>query len=1056
MFGGCSAAALAFMLAATPAAASAEQAKEFKIAAGGLGPALNAFARQANQEIMFSSDQVAGKQTAGLQGKYESKTALQSLLQGTGLAVAAEQGTVVTLRGTNDPQPAGAQGRLTLASDSGHALERATYSETTAASQPPATSASPPTVEEVMVTGSRIVRDGYQAPTPTTVIGAADIQTRAPANIADYINQLPSMGQATSPRTTTNSAGTTGGGANLLNARGLGATRTLVLLDGRRVVSAGLNSAVDINLLPTNLVSRVDVVTGGASAAYGSDAVAGVINFVLDNNFTGIKGSVSDATTDHKDADTFTGDLAIGLKFAGDRGHVLLSARYLDGRGVSSVLSRDWYQPGYRLLPNPAWTATNGQPGQVVRNDVGYGRAMPGGLITSGPLRGIAFGDGGSINQFNFGPIQSGDLQAGGTVEDTAYIWPLLPDEKNWSLFGRVSYDLTDTIKATFEYSSGGSDSTNWSSPYARQANITVQRANPYLPLQIQQLMDANGVTNFTMGRLNYDLVTPGGHGGEAGYYRRQDRYMAALEGTFLDTGKWRTYYQRGDSDVWYTRSNNPIVSRYNQSIDVIANPAVGGLAGVAAGTPICRSALTAPANGCVPMNIFGVGAPSQASIAWVMGLNEGLLARQDLNVQQDVWAIDGQYEPFNTWAGPVSVAAGFEWRKEQFTATADPLSLQSAWFTGNFGASKGSYDVKEFFAETIVPLLRDAPFAKSLDFNGAVRRTDYSTSGKVTTWKAGLTWDVNDDLRLRGTRSRDIRAPNLSDLYAAGTAFQNNFNDASQPGSPSVSTFTVSGGNPNLKPEVAKTWTGGFVYRPSWLHGFSASIDYYNIGIANAIVSIGAQQLINQCYGAGVPQDPGSCGSIIKAAGRSDLVGAYIYTGGVNAQKQVVEGVDYELSYRNNVGEIFSSIPGAVDIRLLATNRMKDETTLAGTTTKRLALSGSVKWTGLLTGTYALGPSRSTVTVRYIGDGKVSNLPSTNVNGLADDLNHFDAVTYFDISENYDLNVDGHKVTLFGVIENLFDKDPEPIPGSYAGFGTTTQYDLIGRTYRVGARFQF
>ncbi|AZS22310.1 TonB-dependent receptor [Caulobacter sp. FWC26] len=1062
IYGGCSATALAISLAATPVAAG-ERVREFNIAPGELSVALSTFARQANQEMMVPSALVAGRRTAGVQGRLEPRAALNALLKGTGLQPASDRGAVVTLGRTQAPSTAVSAPPVATARSASALLEKISYGQAAPVSQavsdPPSDDSAPQVVEEVMVTGSRIVRDGYQAPTPTTVLGQEALESRAPTNVADYINQLPQMGQPTSPRTTTLSAGTTGGGANLLNARNLGPTRTLVLLDGRRVVSAGLNSAVDINLLPTNLLQRVDIVTGGASAAYGSDAVAGVVNFVLDTRFTGLKGSASAGVAEEGDSETYTADLAFGAKFAGGRGHLLLSGNYFDGKGVDSVMSRDWYQPGFRMIANPAWTATNGQPGRIVRNDIGYGRATPGGLITSGPLRGLMFGENAQVGQFTFGPIQSGDYQAGGTVEDIARIWPLLPPVKNWAVYGRASYELTDSVTAIFEASRGGSDASNWSSQYNRMANINVSIDNPFIPATVRQAMVANNLAGFTMGRLNYDLVTPGGHGGEAGYYRRQNRYLAALEGRFLETGKWSAYYQRGDSDVWYTRDNNPIVARYNQAIDVIANPAVGGVAGVPAGQAICRSQLSNASNGCVPLNIFGIGAPGIEAINWVLGVKEGLQARQDLDIQQDVWAIDAQYEPFSTWAGPVSIAAGFEYRKEQFTATADPLSLQSAWYTGNFSASQGSYTVKEVFGEALVPLIKDVPFFKSVDFNGAVRRTDYSTSGAVTTWKAGLTWEVNNDLRLRGTRSRDIRAPNLSDLFAAGTAFQNTFVDASQPGGPTVSTYTISGGNPNLAPEVAKTWTAGLVYRPHWLPGFSASVDWYKIEIGNAIVAIGAQQLINQCYGAGVQQDPASCASIIRVPGSRGIEGATIYIGGVNAQKQAVEGVDYEFSYRADLSSFSDSLRGSVDLRLLASNTLKNETALAGTLTDQLGLPGTMKWNGLLTGTYTYGPSRTTVSVRYLGGGRLSNFASTNAQGVADEINHFGSAAYVELAQNYDLKIAGRNVTVFSVVENLLDRDPNPIPGLFSvayAFGTTSQYDLLGRAYRVGARFRF
>jgi iron complex outermembrane receptor protein len=915
--------------------------------------------------------------------------------------------------------------------------------------------ASPTELEEVMVTGSRIVRDGYEAPTPTTVIGAVDIAARSPANIADYVNQLPQMGNATSPRTVTSSSSTTGGGANLLNTRNLGTSRTLVLLDGRRVVSAGLNSSVDINLLPTNLVKRVDVVTGGASAAYGSDAVAGVVNFVLDNEFTGLKGSVAYGVTDLGDGDTYQGDLAAGAKFAGGRGHILLSGQWFKQKGIDDINTRSWYQPGFANISNPAFVAGGTQPGFLVRYDVGNSKATPGGLISAGPLRGISFGPGGTVTNFQFGDITSGTLQAGGTLDDPKGVWGPMLDNKYWSTFGHVTYDLTDTIVATFEAGYAGSDGKNFSAQYNRQNDITIRNDNAFLPLAVKQAMATNNLTTFSMGRLNYDLVSPAGsEPGEVVYKRRQLRFMASLEGKFLTSGKWHAYFQRGDSDADFARNNNVIPTRYNLAIDAVANPAVGGVAGVAAGLPVCRSTLTAPTNGCVPMNIFGAGSPSLASINWVLGNTEGLRTTQKNDIYQEVWAADAQYEPFSTWAGPVSVAVGGEYRREGYTAVGDATSAANLWFSSNYAGGSGKFNVKEFFGETIVPLLKDVPLVKSLEFNGAARRTDYSYSGKVTTWKGGLTWIVTDDLTLRGTRSRDIRAPNLNDLYSAGVQFVDPRFDSSQPGRPLTASRAISGGNPNLTPEIAKTWTAGIVYRPSWFHGFSTSIDYYKIGIKDAIVSIGAQAIIDQCYGVGVVQNTAACTSIVKAPGRTDLVDATVYTGGINAQSQAVEGVDYEFSYRTDLDALFPKLVGAVDLRLLASNLLKTETLLAGTTTKDLGTVTNPKWRGLLTAAYTYGPSRTTVSMRYIGDARVNNWPLGNAQSIPTQFNHVDAVTYVELAENYDIEVQGHKVTLFGVVENLFDRDPEPV--ATGGFGTSTIYDLLGRSYRVGARFKF
>ena len=1056
---GCgSAAVIALCLAASPAAA-AQNARSFDIAAGDLARALNAFARQANQEIIFSSALVSGKHTKGVRGSLQPRAALLALLQGTGLRV--EGGSVLTLRKVDEVRPVSRTQPVSFQSQPPAAPEQERPANPPAAPElaaAPQGRAGTEGGQDIVVTGSRIVRNGNEAPTPVTVLSREDIQQRNPTNIADYVNQLPSMGTGNTPRTTTLFANATGG-ANQLSARDLGVTRTLVLLDGRRVVGSGMSPAVDVNLLPQNLVERVDVVTGGASAAYGSDAVAGVVNFLLDTDYTGLKGSVNFSETDHNDGQIITGNLAYG-RAIGSRGHLLLSGDYYKGKGIDFYDDpRDWFQPGLRLLNNPAWTATNGEPGQIVRTDAGY-NSTPGGVIAAGPLRGINFLPGGQVGQFVFGPIQQGQVQAGGTVESLPIRGSLLPDDEHWNIYGRFSYEIFDGITAIFEASYAGSDSVNWSAVYNRQGAtaITVTRDNPFIPVLVQQAMDQAGVTSFQLNRLFYDMInTPGTHIGEAGYYRRQDRILAALEGRFSTSGRWRAYYQRGHSDVWYTRDNNLIPTRFNQAIDVVANPATRGVPGVATGTPVCRSTIANPTNGCVPMNLFGEGSLGAASIAWVTGYSEGLRTRQDLDFYQDVISADAQYAPFSTWAGAVSVAAGFEYRKESFASTADPLSLASLWNVGNFKAGSNGYSVREFFGEVLVPLLSDSALGKSLEFNGAVRRTHYSTSGSVTTWKLGLTYDIFDGFRLRGTRSRDIRAPNLNDLFAPSSQFVNAYLDRSQPGSPQVPNITLSGGNPRLTPEIADTWTAGGIYNPGWLPGLALSVDWYKIDIADAITAVGAQQIIDICYGFNRPQNPAACDSIVRAPGATNLVNATIYTSGINAQNVSVEGIDYEASYRANLSRISSGLPGALSVRLLLSQRLKDETNLPGDITPpTLGQFNSLKWRGLMTTTYAIGPSRTTLTTRYLGSGTITNQLETSRTGIPAAFNHVDPVWYFELAENYDIAIGRRTVTLFGTVENLFDRDPEPIPSSGTSFGTSAPYDLLGRSYRVGFRFNF
>ncbi|MFZ4382110.1 MAG: TonB-dependent receptor plug domain-containing protein, partial [Sandarakinorhabdus sp.] len=914
---------------------------------------------------------------------------------------------------------------------------------------------------EMVVTGSRIVRDGTQAPVPTTVVTIEDIQTRNPTNIADYVNQLPAIGQGQSPRNTTLFANANGG-ANQISARGLGINRTLVLLDGRRVVGSGLLPAVDINLLPQNLVARVDVVTGGASAAYGSDAVAGVVNFILDTKFTGLKGTVNYGITDRQDGQIVSGDLAYGRAFAGGRGHLLLSGNYYEGERIDFFDEpRDWFQPGLRLLQNPTWTATNGQSGQIVRTDAGF-TSTPGGVIIGGPLAGTNFLPGGATNQFIFGSaaLTQGSVQAGGTVEPLSVRGALLPDDKHWSTYGRLSYEVTDNINAIVEASYAGNDTINWSAVYNRQGTgatgaLLITRDNPFIPAAVRTAMDANGVTTFRLNRLFYDIINrPGEHIGEAGYNRRQTRVLLALEGKFADSGKWRAYYQRGRSKVWYTRDNNVIIDRFNQAVDVTGNPATGGLSGVAAGAAVCRSTLSNPTNGCVPMNVFGEGSLGAASIAWVTGERDNFRTRQDLDIALDVYSIDGQYSPFSTWAGPVSLAAGFEYRKESFSATSDELSIARRWNVGNFQPGANGYNVKEFFGEALVPLLKDSAVG-DLELNGAVRRTDYSTSGEVTTWKVGGAYRFGD-LRLRATRSRDIRAPNLNDLFAPQSQFVNQFLDRSQPTSPLVQFITLNGGNPRLTPEIAETWTAGGAYQPGWAPGLNVTVDWYKISIKDAIFGVGGQLLLDLCYGFNRPASPAACQSIVPVAGSTGLTGATLLTGAINAQNVEVEGIDYEVSYRTQLSNIAASLPGSLSLRVLASQRLQDQTNLPGDSQPpALGTFGSLKWRGFGSATYAVGSSRTTITGRYLGPGTVSNDAETSRNGIPAAFNRVPSVWYWELAQNVDVKLGNTKVTLFAVVENLFDRNPPAIPSNGTSFGTSPIYDLLGRSYRLGFRFK-
>jgi outer membrane receptor protein involved in Fe transport len=926
--------------------------------------------------------------------------------------------------------------------------------------------AAPTELDSVVVTASRIVRDGYEAPTPTTVVGVAELQKQSVPNIANYINQLPQLGGGgqTSSRTVNFTAGNAGG-ANSFNMRNLTAVRTLTLLDGHRVVGANLTQVTDTNMLPSNLVSRIDIVTGGASAAWGSDAVAGVVNFVLDKTFTGVKGTAAFGQSYRGDAGNISGDLAFGTRFAGGRGHVLLSGRFEKEDGIFSNKSRDWYI-GYKAVPNTARTATNGQPGFIAYDNAGLRLATSGGVITTGPLAGTQFGRGGTVLPYRLATAGSGIIGAGGDVEDIGGQYAITPDTKNGSLFGRVSFDLTDDINVYAEASKGWANGFNLTSHFIRHGDITIFAENPYIPAAL----NLNGVTSFNIGRVqNEEGLGPL----NVINRRQQERYLAGIDGKtdwFNGSFKWNAYYQHGRTQQYTENAHNTILANFARAVDVVRNPATGGVTGVAAGTPVCRSTITNPTNRCQPFNVFGQGSPSAAAVAYVTESS----AYQTVYIKQDVAQAGFQFEPFNLPAGAVSLAAGAEWRQEQYDNEVDPLDASTPatvyWF-GNYKVGTGKYNVKEAFGEVIVPILKDAPFAKQLDINGAVRLTDYSTTGRATTWKVGGTWDVNDDIRFRGTRSRDIRAPNLNDLFVAGSGAGVGI---LVPGTTSqVFINTLNAGNPNLTPEIADTTAFGLVYRPSFLPGFSMSIDRYKISIADAIIALSPQQIINNCYGVGVPANPNACTAITlnptpSAPGLAgQLTQAVIRTGGANIAVQDVAGWDFEFGYRRDLSEFNENLPGSIDLRAVGSYLTKFTQTASGATQNYrnmvfngvFPIAGGPTWRWLITGTYNLGPSSTTLTVRTVGKAVINNeAPGSALSVLQ---NTVTARQYLDINQAWNLKVLGSDSQLFFKVENVFDTDPPRVASqqgtAYASSGTTGDYyDLIGRYFRVGFRFKY
>ena len=951
-------------------------------------------------------------------------------------------------------------------------------------------------LSEVVVTGSRIRSEGFTAPTPTQALGQAELERAAQPNIFTAITQLPSLQGSSGATTGTFSTSSGQQGLSSFSLRGLGTIRTLTLLDGQRVVPANVTGVPDISLFPQLLVERVDVVTGGASASYGSDAVGGVVNFITNKKFEGFKANVLTGVTTYGDNHQWLAQVAAGKNFMNDRLHVQVSGEYdweegvpAGGFGEDAPGSRDWYTTA--TLVNRG-ILNDGSPQYLYREHAQAYQYAKYGLISTGPLQGTAFDMNGVPFQFQYGsngvpsklttpstgaPVSgcytNGGFCVGGDLSGNVGIGTSLQSRlKRMDAYTRVGFDLNADNEIYATFNAARVESSNQPNPGAATTGLVMSCSNPYLPASVVAACAANGVTTFSFGASNALLprnisVHP---------TRTQYRGVIGADGKFNALGKdWRydAYYQHGENTTNIHVRDILLMPRYRAAVQAVT---VNGQ--IVCADPIAR------ANGCVPINIFGGQRPSEAALAYITPKNGPY---QHSVQKQDVASINFSGEPFSLWAGPVSLAFGGEWRKEQYHVQGDPygdgntdspntadypadpvlVASGANWFAGNYHSGAGKYSVKEAYAEVNIPLVNSEAAGRA-NLNMAGRWTDYSTSGTVYTWKVGATWDTPiDGVRLRAVTSRDVRAPNLSELFAAPvTTTLPNFTIPTTtnppPGQPSggaVTAFQNVVGNPNLKPEIAKNVTiGAVLSNPRWLPGFSVSVDWYNIVLNGGISSLGAQQIVNFCY-AGLSQ---FCGAF-----NLNPPNAFINSQTFNLASIKTSGFDIESSYHFEL----PSVPGRFTLRALATNVHKFVTNpgIPGAVAVDSAGQNSgatPDWKVLAIQSWDNDRFALSVQERWFSDGrfggtttdyvecKPGSCPVSTGSNPTIDYNHMSGATYVDVSASYKF---GHGLQLYGKIDNLLNRDPTPSPQTNTGLDANPAlYDLLGRFYHVGLRYSF
>jgi outer membrane receptor protein involved in Fe transport len=921
------------------------------------------------------------------------------------------------------------------------------------------------TVEDIVVTGTRITRQGYDAPTPTTIVGKEVLERTAETSLSTVLNAIPAI--SGSSMQTNGSLSYNAGlpGVERTNLRSLGANRVLVLLDGQRVVGSTNAGDVDISNLPSQLISRIDVVTGGASAVYGSDAVAGVVNFVLDKEFTGLKGEISGGETSYGDNKNYKVNLTSGFRFNDGRGRVLLSGEYVDIGGVRGDGGRSWNRTGLLVFNNPAYTTTNGQPRLLLLPNGSAFTATAGGIVVSGPLRGTAFGPGGTPYQFQYGPLQSSPFMQGGdwANNDFQTYYDLLPKQTNLRFFGRASYELTNNLTVSAQYGWSRNTAVHHVGyvPILGGATGPVIRIdNPFIPASVRAAMVASNLTSFQLGTYNTDWPQLG-----ADNKRTTNRVSVGLDGKFNLFDKpwtWNAYYTYGSTKAAVRYPNSPTRSRYALAIDAVVDPATGQI--------VCRSVLLGANNGCLPWNAMGTGVNDtrQAAFDWI---NQGGSA-QDSLIEQEVFSASVTGEPFSIWAGPVSVSLSAEHRKDKIVTTVDAASRAFDHFLGNLAGLDGHQSVSEAAFETVIPLAKDQPWAKQWDINAAMRATDYQLAGYVTTWKIGTTYALNDDIKFRVTRSRDIRAPTLLELFAqpaatsTGTGVSDRFlNDQPTP----ANTITVTTGNPDLKPEKADTLGVGAVFSPSFIPGLTMSADYWSVKIAGAIQQITSQQVVDSCF---TGQISSLCGNITRDP-TTGLI-SQIRNYAVNLAVQKVDGLDLEASYRFALSDLSAKWNGNFSVHALMTFYLKNyqNNTFNPATDTAGENSGTnpPNWKLNVTAVYDADPLTISLTGRAISSGTnlnnyiecTSDCPTATAANPTINNNNVPGVFYLDANISYRITfAGGTTADLFFAANNIFNVDPPQTLGStttqhYTSVGASAGlYDRLGTVLRAGVRFK-
>jgi outer membrane receptor protein involved in Fe transport len=947
-------------------------------------------------------------------------------------------------------------------------------------------------VEEIVVTGSRIARSNLSSPSPVTTIDATDIKRSGETDISSLLREIPALNSSL-PANQSDQNGAPAG-VGLLDLRGLGSERTLVLINGRRHVSgvAG-TAAVDVTSIPVALIERVETLTGGASAIYGADAVSGAVNFILRDDFEGLDVRSQFGISERGDSEDLFLSATGGTNFADGRGNAVVSVEYtqtgnikvedrpnIAGLGFAAFVPNS-PELAARLGVNPDAVNSFAQNARLPVsspfgiiwlqdqnnfNDPGFINLLdPGATVGGFPIAQIV-DETGTLRAFNPADIFLDLFNGigGDAVPGLPNIGWLQPKLDRVNVNGNVNYKVLDQlnffIESKFSYNATKSvDQVN-----GFNDDIPISLDNGFIPTALRSQIDSligQGITPvLTVSRDNLDVPAQT----QADQY--SFRVVTGIDGEFDNGWNYEVSYNFGRTERNFTNLKTRIEDRFFAAVDSVIDPDSGEV--------VCRSDLdpTAippispfpaaregflsfnPGSGqCAPINIFGANTTSEAAEEFIF---QRSVENSELTQQVISGFISGDTAGFiELPGGAIGFAAGAEYREEK--SEFEPNAFETAGLSFNSVTTSsepvdGRFDVWEVFGEVNIPIISDVPFIKDLSIDGAVRYADYSTVGSTVSWNVGGSYAPVDDIRFRGTFGRSVRAPNINELFSppqpifidadfdpcnanrvnAGTEFRaqncqalvgDNFNSTNF-----NSAFVTgrAGGNPDLAEEEADTLTIGAVITPRWIPGLSATVDFYDVEISDAIIVVSAERIIENCVDA-PSLDNEFCALVTRDPVNRNIT--FFESGQQNVAALEARGIDFEVSYGFDLADLgLSGNWGSIDIRTNGTRNLRrrdfDFQEFSDQFDNQLGENTFPKWIVNTTATWQVDQYSLSWQTRFQSSQLLPNVENLSIESdplFADPFSSGNAFVH-DLSASYDIT---DRFQIYGGVNNIADRKP-------------------------------